>query len=130
MSRARSTIFTGLPMSSTKISPPSARDAACITSWHASGIVMKYRFMSGCVTVTGPPSSICFLNVGITLPELPSTFPNRTATNFVFDRLAMLWMYSSARRLVAPITDVGFTALSSRPTLHALFHATASAIRR
>ena len=44
---------------------------------------MKYRMMSGWVTVTGPPAAICFLNSGITLPLLPSTFPKRTATNSV-----------------------------------------------
>jgi hypothetical protein len=41
MSRARSTIFTGSPMSSTKISPPLPISAACSTSCEASGIDMK-----------------------------------------------------------------------------------------
>ena len=34
----------------------------CKTSETASGIVMKYRMMSLCVTVTGPPSLICCSN--------------------------------------------------------------------
>ena len=46
---------------------------------------MKYRMISGWVTVTGPPCSICFLKSGITDPLLPNTFPNRTATKSVFD---------------------------------------------
>ena len=83
---ARSRIFTGLPMSRTKISPPFAWAPACSTNDTASGIVIKYRIISGWVTVTGPPSSICFLKSGMTLPLLPSTLPNRTATNSVFDR--------------------------------------------
>ena len=37
----RSTIFTGSPMSSTKISPPRPMAAAWSTSWLASGMVMK-----------------------------------------------------------------------------------------
>ena len=72
-------------MSSTKISPPFAMPPAWMTSCTASGMVMKKRSMSGCVTVTGPPSAICFLNRGITLPLLPSTLPKRTAANTVFD---------------------------------------------
>ena len=40
-SRARSTIFTGSPMSSTKISPPRPISPACSTSCAASGIDMK-----------------------------------------------------------------------------------------
>ena len=35
------TIFTGSPMSSTKISPPLAEHRRLQHSWHASGIVMK-----------------------------------------------------------------------------------------
>lgn len=34
---------------------------------------MKYRTMSGCVTVTGPPASICALNFGTTDPFDAST---------------------------------------------------------
>ena len=43
MSRAKSRIRTGCPISSTKISPPRHVDAACSTSCDASGIVMKKR---------------------------------------------------------------------------------------
>src|ERR1700761_1010590 len=35
--------------------------------------------MSGCVTVTGPPASICDLNFGTTEPFDASTLPKRTA---------------------------------------------------
>jgi len=45
--------------------------------WEGS-ITMKYLVISGCVTVTGPPASICFLKRGTTLPTLPTTFPNLT----------------------------------------------------
>jgi hypothetical protein len=41
-------------------------------------MVMKYLTMSGCVTVTGPPASICALNFGTTDPFDASTLPNRT----------------------------------------------------
>lgn len=59
------------------------------------------------------PSSICFLNRGITDPLLPSTFPKRTEINFVkSDFLERSVMIISAIRLLAPITFVGFTALS------------------
>ena len=54
---------------------------ACSTRWTASGMVMKYRVISACVTVTGPPRSICALNVLTTEPRLPSTLPKRTTTN-------------------------------------------------
>ena len=33
---------------------------------------MKYRRISGCVIVTGPPAAICALKIGTTLPLLPS----------------------------------------------------------
>ena len=66
-----------------------------------------------CVTVKGPPFSICFLKSGITEPLDPSTFPKRVMVNFVFDvALLKQVMYISAMRLEAPITLVGFTALS------------------
>ena len=139
--RASVSIFIGSPMSSTKISPPFAYVALCSTSDTASGMVMKYRMMSGCVTVTGPPSAICFLKSGITEPFEPSTLPKRTATNSVRgasagrDRspgcapvcesmrgstdssperatLSIVCTIISQRRLEAPITFVGFTALS------------------
>ncbi len=41
MSRARSTIFTGSPMSMTKISPPRPMQPACSTSCAASWMDMK-----------------------------------------------------------------------------------------
>ena len=68
--------------------------------------------MSGWVTVTGPPLAICSRNLGMTLPLEPSTLPKRTST---MGRVAMLCWYCriiSASRLVAPMTLVGFTALS------------------
>jgi len=68
--------------------------------------------MSGCVTVTGPPRWIWSTNVGITLPRLPSTFPKRTAMHRVLDKPSGERTIVSATRLVVPITDVGFTALS------------------
>src|SRR5687767_11886079 len=102
--------------------------------------------MSGWVTVTGPPFSICLRKMGTTLPEEPRTLPKRTATKRGArgegrgargagardegqgTREEMLsfacplplapcpsfsdWMYSSAMRLVAPMTLVGLTALS------------------
>ena len=69
---------TGSPMSSRKTSPPVASAPACSTSCAASGIVMKKRVTSGCVTVTGPPRSICSRNSGTTEPDDPSTLPKRT----------------------------------------------------
>ena len=73
---------------------------------------MKYRMISGWVTVTGPPCSICFLKSGITDPLLPSTFPNRTATKSVFDLAFIICTTISHIRLDAPMMLVGFTALS------------------
>ena len=55
---ARSMIRTGSPMSSANTSPPWDSEPERITSWTASGIVMKKRVISGSVTVTGPPASI------------------------------------------------------------------------
>jgi len=81
-SRARSTIFTGSPMSRMKISPPAHR-ARLHHELARLGIVMKYRRISGCVTRTGPPFAICWRKIGITLPAEPSTLPNRTVTNRV-----------------------------------------------
>ena len=66
------------------------------------------------MSVTGPPSFICFTKVGITEPDDPRTFPNRTidiVVDMLFDSAA-IWHTISARRLVAPITLVGRTALS------------------
>ena len=75
---------------------------------------MKYLVISLCVKVTGPPFLICLLNNGITEPLLPSTFPNLTATNSVLFPLSWLtaWTIISQSLFVAPITLVGFTALS------------------
>ena len=65
------------------------------------------------VTVSFPVVDSCLRKIGITLPTLPRTLPNRTATNTVGPcRMAMLWITSSASRFVAPITFVGRTALS------------------
>src|SRR3954453_8028198 len=62
---ARSTIFTGSPMSRTNTSPlPAPMSPARITSCTASGIVMKKRVISGCVTVTGPPRSFWLRKMG------------------------------------------------------------------
>ena len=80
---ARSTIRTGLPISNTKISPPLPIVPASRTSLQASGISMKKRMISLCVTVTGPPRLICSLNNGITEPFDPSTLPKRVVTNCV-----------------------------------------------
>ena len=55
---ARSMIDTGLPMSRRNTLPSSAIAPAWSTRLTASGIVMKYRVISGSVTVTGPPSRI------------------------------------------------------------------------
>ena len=62
--------------------------------------------------VTGPLKLICFLNRGIALPLLPRTFPNLTMTNLTSPSRAIFPMKSSATRFEAPITLVGFTALS------------------
>ena len=57
--------------------------------------------------------AICSLNFGITLPLEPSTLPKRTAMNRVAGcSAASAEITISAARLVAPITLVGFTALS------------------
>jgi hypothetical protein len=50
--------------------------------------------------------------LGITLPALPSTLPKRTISKRVLLPAWRAWHTISARRLVAPITLVGFTALS------------------
>ena len=68
--------------------------------------------MFSSVTVTGPPASICFLNIGTTEPLLPNTLPNLTAANIVLLFLAKYSIIISHILLLAPITEVGFTALS------------------
>ena len=82
MFSARSTIRTGSPISSTNSwpKPPMPPDW---TTGSASGVVMKNRVISGWVTVTGPPRSICRRKIEITLPDEPRTLPKRTATNRV-----------------------------------------------
>ena len=66
-----------------------------------------------CVTVTGPPFLICSRNSGTTEPEESSTLPKRTMQKRVcVERSCNACNASSAKRLVAPITLVGFTALS------------------
>ena len=75
-------------------------------------MVIKYRIMSLWVTVTGPPFSICFLNSGITEPLLPSTLPNRTATNSVLEWRFIICTTISHILLEAPMMLVGLTALS------------------
>ena len=47
---------------------------------HASGMVMKNRVISGCVSVTGPPRSICCFSMERRCPAAQQ-FPNRTTTN-------------------------------------------------
>ena len=88
--------------------------AASNTNCEASGMVMKYLIMSLCVTVKGPPLSICFLNNGITEPLEPKTLPNLVIMNLVLPAATVFWQQTiiSAMRLVAPITFVGLTALS------------------
>ena len=48
-------------------------------------MVMKYLTISGCVTVTGPPTSICALNFGTTEPFDASTLPKRTEIRRIGD---------------------------------------------
>ena len=103
---------TRSPMSKTKMSSPALVAAASITSWTASGMVMKYRVTSGWVKVTGPPFSICRRKSGMTLPLLSSTFPKRVMTHFMRPPSPMLRTASSAMRFDAPMTLVGLTALS------------------
>src|SRR5690606_25432251 len=81
-------------------------------------MVIKYLMMSGCVIVIGPPSSICFVKSGTTEPFEPNTFPNLVVINLVLLDFSSwhLWCndctYFSAIRFEAPITLLGFTALS------------------
>ena len=84
MRRARSSILTDSPMSKTKIWLPVDIVAASITRRQASGMVMKKRVISGCVTVTGPPLAICSRKRGITEPLEPRTLPKRVVTKRVF----------------------------------------------
>ena len=64
--------------------------------------------------VTGPPAAIWLLKMGMTLPRLPRTLPKRTDTN-VWPGPALRaasCTRNSTMRLLAPMTDVGLTALS------------------
>ncbi len=66
--------------------------------------------MSGWVTVTGPPASICALNFGTTEPFEASTLPNRTEIRRIgglplqagtASSRSSAWQYISAKRLVS-----------------------------
>ena len=61
----------------------------------------------------GPPSRICRRNNGTTDPDEPNTLPKRTIQKVV---LLEIWLKpcntSSHKRLLAPITLGGLTALS------------------
>ena len=59
-----------------------------------------------------PALRICSRKRGTTLPLLPRTLPKRTIENEVPLPTACAWTTSSASRFDAPITLVGFTALS------------------
>ena len=57
-----------------------------VPSWSQLGDPLQHLtvvVMRGFLAVTGPPASICFLNMGTTLPLLARTFPKRTATKRV-----------------------------------------------
>ena len=73
---------------------------------------MKNLVISLCVTVTGPPVAICFLNNGTTEPLLPRTLPNLTAAYSVLLTLFLACTIISHNLFVAPIILVGLTALS------------------
>ena len=75
---------------------------------------MKNRVISGCVTVTGPPFAICRRKIGITEPDEPSTFPNRTATNRVGTsaRCPHVSTIHSQSAFDWPMIVFGFAALS------------------
>ena len=77
--------------------------------------------------MTGPPASICALNFGTTEPFEASTLPKRTAISRIGGSLPLppppagarrvsspssAWQYISAKRLVAPSTEIGSIALS------------------
>ena len=101
-------------MSSTYTCPLPPIAPAWMTSEAASGIVMKKRVISGCVTVKGPPRSIWRRKIGITEPDEPSTFPNRTATKRVAtsSRRANDSTIHSPTAFDCPSTFFGFAALS------------------
>ena len=111
---ARSMILTGSPMSRTKISPRPPIEPAWMTSDTASGVVMKKRVISGCVTVTGPPLAIWRLKIRITDPAESSTFPKRTATKRVDTscREPYASTIHSQSAFDCPYTACAFSALS------------------
>ena len=89
--------------------------AGLTTSCTASGIVMKKRVISGCVTVTGPPRAICRRKIGITEPDEPSTLPKRTRDEPRRRRRRGARTTSTIHSQSAfdcPITVFGFAALS------------------
>ncbi len=99
-------------MSRTSAWPPSPIAPACSTSCTASSTVMKNRVTSGCVTVKGPPSSICFWNALSTEPRLPSTLPNRTEMYRPRARPSTPAVNPSATRFEYPRMLHGSAALS------------------
>ena len=69
--------------------------------------------MSGWVTVRGIRLDICSRKSGTTEPDDPRTLPNLTAQNDVGEPCSFIAIIaSSAARLVLPMTETGFTALS------------------
>ena len=73
---------------------------------------MKYRVMSGCVTVIGRPCAACCSNAFNTDPFDPNTLPKRTDTHSVGPSAAKWAVSRSVIRFVHPSTLVGFAALS------------------
>ena len=80
-------------MSSRNTSPPSANAPAWITSWDASGIVIKYRVTSRWVRVTGPPSLICRWKRGTTEPLETGTLQKRTIAKQVLPFSVILLLH-------------------------------------
>ncbi len=67
--------------------------------------------------VSGFPAAICCCSRGTSDPLEPSTLPNRTVMKRGLSGShcpirSSAWQYSSPRRLVAPMTPTGLTALS------------------
>ena len=111
---ASSMIFMRSPMSSKYDSPFLPTPPVCRTSEQASGMVIKYRSMSGEVTVTGPPFFICSIKRGRIEPRDPKTLPNLTNIKFAESdavRAASRTSFSD-KSLLTPYTLTGSTALS------------------
>jgi hypothetical protein len=68
--------------------------------------------MSGWVTVTGPPRAICSRKIWITEPAEPRTLPKRTARSGCREAPVQVLDHQLGQRFVAPITELGRTALS------------------